>query len=109
MAFDEKLAERIRDILDEVGGVSERKMFGGLCFTINGNMLCGVLQDRLMARVGPGACDTALKRKHVHEMDFTGRPSRAMVYVEAAGIKTRKQLASWIETCLVFATSLPPK
>ena len=74
MAFDEGLAERIRDTLDSVAGVTERKMFGGLAFMLHGNMFVGVIGSMLMARVGPEQYTAALRHPHAREMNFTGRP-----------------------------------
>jgi TfoX/Sxy family transcriptional regulator of competence genes len=79
MAFDEKLGERIRKALGNRKGVGERKMFGGLCFTVNGHMVAGVVGDRLMLRVGPDQHEAALKLKHAQPMDFTGKPMKGMV------------------------------
>ena len=87
MTYDEGLAERIRETLGEPPGLTERKMFGGIAFMLNGNMACGIIRDELMARVGPDAFDQALSRPHVREMDFAGRPMKGMVFVEPAGVE----------------------
>ncbi len=79
MAYDEGLAQRIREALDDRPGIAERKMFGGLCFTLNGNMACGVTGDELMVRVGPDKHAEALERPHARKMDFTGRPMKGLV------------------------------
>ena len=73
MAYDEGLAVRIRDYLSETSGVAEKKMFGGLAFMIFGNMSVGIVDDTLMARVGPAGHDKALAQPHARAMDFTGR------------------------------------
>ena|SRR5687767_5455374 len=109
MAFDESLAERVRDELAVHGGVTERKMFGGLAFMLHGNMCCGIVDDRLMVRVGPDAYDEALARPHAHEMDFTGRPMRGLVYVEAAGVAEEDDLEAWVGRGVDYATTLPRK
>ena len=109
MAFDEGLAQRIRDHLDDERDVIERKMFGGAAFMIRGNMCCGVVGDELMVRVGPDAYDEALLRPHAREMDFTGKPMRGMLYVGAKGIDADKDLAAWIDRGAAFASSLPGK
>lgn len=107
MAYDEQLAERIRDVL--VGdGVSERKMFGGIAFMVDGHMVCGIVGDDLMLRLGDEAADAALDRPHVRPMDFTGRPMSTMVYVEPAGVGG-VALARWVEQALAFTRTLPPK
>ena len=109
MAFDEGLAERIRDALADVRGVSERKMFGGVAFMLHGNMLVGVIDSTLMARVGPDQWETALRRTHVREMDFTGRPMKGYVYVDEAGTAEDADLAVWVSACRGFVATLPSK
>lgn len=109
MAYDEALAERIRTHLTVVPGITEKKMFGGLCFLLHGNMVCGLTSEDFMARVGPDAYADSLARKHAKEMDFTGRPMKGMVFVDREGIGTKKSLASWIDPCVEFASSLPKK
>ena len=109
MAYDEKLAERIRGVLARKRGITEKKMFGGLCFLLRGNMLCGVMGSDLMVRVGPDAYEDALGRAHAREMDFTGRPLKGMVSVDAAGLRTGRQLGAWVERGLGFARTLPAK
>ena len=109
MAYDEGAAERVRDIVHARPGISERKMFGGLAFMADGHMFVGVLANSLMARVGPDAHAAALARPHVREMDFTGRPMKGYVFVEAEGFESDEALAGWVEQCLRFAASLPPK
>ncbi|HSK96785.1 MAG TPA: TfoX/Sxy family protein, partial [Euzebyales bacterium] len=85
MAYDEALAERVRELLAERTDVSERRMFGGLAFMVGGHMACGITGDDLMVRVGRDAYDEALDLPHTREMDFTGRPLTGIVYVDAAG------------------------
>ncbi len=109
MAYDETLAARVRTALADHPGLSEKRMFGGLCFLLDGNMCCGLVGDTLMVRVGPDAYEPALARPHAREMDFTGRPLRGMVYVAPAGVRTAAALASWVHRGTAFAASLPPK
>ena len=109
MPYDEKLAGRVRDILAEQPGVREQKMFGGLCYLLNGNMAVGVETDRLMVRVGPDAHEDALSRPHARPMDFTGRPMRGIIGVDAPGISDKRRLRAWIDRGIAFADSLPPK
>ena len=109
MAYDEGLAERLRDLFVDRPGISEKKMFGGLAFMYRGHMLVGILGDSLMARVGPTEYTDALKRPHVREMDFTGKPMKGYVYVDAAGFESDTDLSKWIGLCLRFNESLPPK
>ncbi|SRR6266566_6866339 len=76
MAYGEKLADRLCRALSRRGGISEKKMFGGLAFLLGGKILCGIVKDDLMVRVGPRRYSEALGRPHVRPLDFTGRPMR---------------------------------
>lgn len=109
MAYDEQLADRVRKLLKRRKGFSERKMFGGICFMLQGNMCCGVIQSNLMLRLGAELAPHALKQPHTREMDFTGRPMKGMVYVEPAGHEEDDDLKSWVAQAAAFASSLPPK
>jgi hypothetical protein len=109
MAFDERLADRVRGIIGEDPRLHERKMFGGIAFLLDGNMCVGLVDDDLMVRVGPDAYDDALSRPHAREMDFTGRPMRGIVFVGAEGTTRKADLERWIDRGLAFAGSLPPK
>lgn len=109
MAYDEALAERVRDVLAPREGVSQRKMFGGLAFMINRNMACGIIADELMVRLDHEDADRALAEQHVRAMDFTGKPLRGMIYVATAGITADADLASWVDAGADHAASLPPK
>ena len=109
MAHDEGLAQRIRERLDEQSGLSERKMFGGLAFLVNGNMAVGVVKDELMVRVGPDGYAAALTQPHARPMDFTKRPMKGFVFVAALGLEEDADLARWVERGVRLAASLPPK
>jgi len=109
VAFDEKLAQRIRGILAGDKAITEKRMFGGIAFLSRGLMLVGVSNDKLMARVGKDNYASALRRKHVREMDFTGKPMQGYVYVGAPGLKTDEQLQFWLDLCSQFVSTLPPK
>jgi TfoX/Sxy family transcriptional regulator of competence genes len=109
MPYDEGLAERVRQELDERADVTERKMFGGLAFLIAGNMCVGVVGDELMVRVGPDAYDESLRQPHARKMDFTGKPMKGFVYVTAEGVEADRELRRWIERGTRFAASLPAK
>jgi TfoX/Sxy family transcriptional regulator of competence genes len=109
MAYDESLADRVRAALAGTPGLREKRMFGGLCFLVRGNMACGIVRDTLMVRVGPDGYAAALAEPHAREMDFTGRPLRGMVYVDAAGVRTDADLAAWVGRGTAFAGALPPK
>src|SRR5205814_4683436 len=95
--YDEGLAERVRSVLDSRQDVSERKMFGGLAFMVDGRMACGVLGPDLIVRVGADGHDEAIAQPHTRPWDFTGRPTRGMVYVEPDGIVGDDDLRSWVE------------
>ena len=109
MAYDERLAERIRRALAVREGLSEKKMFGGIAFMLNGNMCAGVVSDQLMVRVGPERHEEALARPHARPMDFTGRPMKGMVYVGPEGYRSDADLAAWVSQGAQFAATLPPK
>jgi TfoX/Sxy family transcriptional regulator of competence genes len=94
MAYDEKLAGRIRQLLS---GANERKMFGGLAFMVSGKMCCGVLGDRLIVKVGKERHAEAIARPDVVPFDFTGRPMEGIIYVKPAGLKTKQSLMAWVE------------
>lgn len=107
MAYDEKLAGRVRKVLAKREAVTEKKMFGGLAFLLRGRMCCGVLNDELVVRTGPDRHAAALSRPHTRPMDFTGRPLTGFVYVDARGVKTDAALAKWVREAAKYALSLP--
>jgi len=109
MAFDKILAGRIRDALALKRGVEEKKMFGCICFMLNGNALAGVWKDSLIARLGPDKGEAALLEPHVRQFDITGRPMRNWVVVEPEGIEDDEQLADWIGRAMKFVKTLPGK
>ena len=108
MAYNLKLAERIRSQLDGIPFV-EKKMFGGVGFLIHGNMACGVNKDNLIVRVDPEKHSALLKKPHAKSFDLTGKPMKGWLLVEADGCKTAKQLNAWIKESIEFALTLPPK
>lgn len=109
MAFDEALADRVRDELAPRAGVGERRMFGGIAFMVEGNMAVGILGEDLMVRLDPADAERALAEDHVRPMDFTGRPAKGMVFVDPAGTESAEDLAGWVDAAADFAASLPPK
>lgn len=109
MAFDEALGDRVRELISPHSESAEIRMFGGLCFTIAGNMACGVVNDDLMVRMAPEDAERAVAEDGVRPMDFTGRPMKGMVYVGAEQTADDARLASWVEEGVGFAASLPPK
>ena len=110
MAYDEKLASRIRIILKNKKNIVEKDLFGTLCFMHQGNMLCCVdNKSQLIIRVGSKQYDKALTHKHARKMDFTGRPLKGLVYVSSVGISNKNQLSQWMNMGLNFTFSLPRK
>lgn len=109
MAYDEALANRIRNALARDPALAEKKMFGGLAFLHRGFMFVGVSGSKLMARVGRENYLSSLDHQHVREMDFTGKPMQGYVYVEPLGIETDEQLDFWLERCKEFVSTLPAK
>ncbi len=109
MAYSKSLVERIRHIVSRQRGVTEKKMFGCVCFLLNGNLLVGVWQDSLIARVGKDDYEAALLKAHVTEFDVTGRPMRGWVMVEPDGIDSDHQLNHWIDQATQFVRTLPVK
>lgn len=106
MAFDEKLAHRIRRAVGPRPDVIEKKMFGGLAFLLGGKMFVGIVSDDLMVRVGPDGYAAALDEAHVRPMDFTGRPMRGYVFVGPGGSKTQVMVAKWVERGAAFVDTL---
>ena len=102
MAFNEALAERIRQGLARKKGVEEKKMFGGVGFLLKGNMLVGVWKDSLIVRLGPDEGYEALREPYVKEFDITGRPIKGWVPVEPEGVEGDDQLAGWIQRAVTF-------
>ncbi len=109
MAYDEKLAVRLRKVFEGNLDICERKMFGGLAFLCRGHMFVGIMGDELMARVGPDNYPAALLQPHAREMDFTGKPMEGYIFIASATIPTAKTLEKWTGLCLKFADALPPK
>lgn len=110
MTYDETLARRVRDVIADIdGAITERKMFGGLAFMLNGHMFTGIVGGELMVRLGPEGAEAALRAsEHVREMDFTGRPMKNMVFVEPAGLQGHA-LTEWVNGAAGFVLTLPPK
>ena len=109
MSFDPGLAERVREVLGARPGISERRMFGGLAFMLQGHMFVGLMESTLMARVGPERHADALAQPHTREMDFTGKPMKGYIYVDPQGLGDDKNLQAWVEWCAGFAATLPLK
>jgi TfoX/Sxy family transcriptional regulator of competence genes len=109
VAFDEQLAERVWQALEGEDGIQEKHMFGGVCIMANGNMALGIIKNDLMVRVGPDAYEDMLDEPHARMMDFSGRPLKGYVYVDAEGTASDEGLRLWVGRGLAFARSLPAK
>jgi TfoX/Sxy family transcriptional regulator of competence genes len=104
MSYDENLATRIRELLAERDDVVEKRMFGGLCFMVNGAMCCGLTKSDFVVRVGADHYEEALTQPHARPMDFTGRPLKGMVYVAPDGLRTKAALARWVRRGIEFVS-----
>ena len=109
MANDEMLENRILSSIEGWKGVSAKKMFGGVCHLIHGNMFCGVYQNFLILRLGEAAADEALKKAQTRPFDITGRPMKGWVMIGPKGIETEDALTAWLQKAGAFARTLPPK
>lgn len=109
MAYSEKVAERLRQALKRRRGISERKMFGGIAFLLNGNMCCGVNNTDIMLRLVKDGAEKALSERHTRVMDFTGTPLSTMVYLRPAGYRKDEDLVRWLKRAIDYAKTLPPK
>lgn len=109
MPYNEELAARVRVALGPLDGLTEKKMFGGLAFMLNGNMCVGVTSDDLMVRVGPEEHEILLGLPHARPMDFTGRPMKGFVFVGLEGTQREEGLEEWVGRGVGFAQTLPKK
>jgi TfoX/Sxy family transcriptional regulator of competence genes len=110
MAYDEDLANRIRALLGTTKRVTEKRMFGGLAFLVNCHMaVAASRQGGLMVRVEPDDTEALLQRAHVRAFEMRGREMRGWLRVDEDGIRTKRQLESWVKRGVTYASSLPPK
>ena len=109
MAYDEKTAERVRRALSAQKSLVEKKMMGGLCFMVLGNMCCGVTGTSVMVRVGREGYEPALAKPHVRPLEFAGRRPSGFVLVDPPGHRTAAALAAWVKRGVDFAAALPAK
>jgi TfoX/Sxy family transcriptional regulator of competence genes len=110
MAYDEALAGRIRQLMAGERGVKEQTMFGGLAFLVNGNMSVAASgQGGLLVRVDPDESDSLVQKPGVEMMEMRGRRMAGWLRVDAEAVRTKKQLAAWVDRGVAFARSLPPK
>jgi TfoX/Sxy family transcriptional regulator of competence genes len=110
MAYEEDLAHRVRELIGEEPGLSEMRMFGGLAFLLDGNMAVAVSsKGGLMLRHDPGERDELLTHVHTRPMIMRGHPAKGWLRVDPDGVKTKRQLQSWVRRGITFARTLPPK
>ena len=109
MAYDEKLDLRIKKIVSRWKGTNDKKMFGGVCHLIKGNMFCGVHKDFLILRLGREKSEAALKLPCVRPFDITGRPMQGWVMVDSNDYKSDQDLKTWLDQAKMFAKTLPQK
>ena len=110
MPYDEDLANRIRELVANERGVTERRMFGGLAFLVGGHMSVAASgQGGLMVRVDPDDTDALVAKPHARPFEMRGRPMRGWLRVDADGLRTRRQLEPWVRRGVAYARSLPPK
>lgn len=102
MAYNEKLANRIREQLADLPNIDEKEMMGGLTFMVNDKMCIGIIKDEIMCRIAPEMQDNLLEKTGCRIMDFTGRPMEGYVMVDDTGMKTQKEFDYWINLCLEF-------
>ena len=109
MPYDEELDRRIKKIVSRWKGTADKKMFGGVCHLLNGNMFCGVHKDSLILRLGQERSKEALKETHTRPFDITGRPMKGWIMVAGSGCKSDDELKSWLSEAKKFCQSLPKK
>jgi TfoX/Sxy family transcriptional regulator of competence genes len=110
MAYDERLADRLRELLADEDAVTERKMFGGLAFLLHGNMSVSASRDGgLLVRVDPATTEASLARPHAALMKMGGRTMDGWIIVAPEGLKTKRELAAWVKRSVAFVKTLPPK
>jgi hypothetical protein len=109
MAYDERLAERLRSRLARHAALTEKRMFGGLALLLNGNMCCGVHQQEMIVRLDPALTQRALREPHTRIFDLSGRAMRGWILIGPHGWGDDATLAGWLQLATTYAESLPPK
>jgi TfoX/Sxy family transcriptional regulator of competence genes len=109
MPYNEAIDARIRKVVSRWKNTDSKKMFGGVCHLLNGNMVCGVYKDYLILRLGEKAAAQALKQSDTRPFDITGKPMKGWVMVDDTGFKTDDRLQSWLNKARNFVKTLPPK
>jgi len=102
MAYNQQLADRIREELIDLEGIEEKEMMGGLSFLLNGKMCIGVIKDEMMCRIDPALYEKALEKTGCHEMDFTGHPMKGWVMIEEVGMRSTNDLNYWIDLAVEY-------
>jgi hypothetical protein len=109
VAYDKGLAQRVREILEDEPGFDEKNMFGGICFLLFGNMVCGIIKDDLIVRIGTDKYAEMLKMPHTRKFDLTGKPMIGWVMVLSAALDSDEELNNWVQKAMSFVQILPPK
>jgi TfoX/Sxy family transcriptional regulator of competence genes len=102
MAYDQNLADRIREQIQDLNGIEEKEMFGGLSFLLNDKMFVGVVKDEMMCRINPGLYEEVLEKQGCHEMLFTGKPMKGWISIDDSGLKTVSDFKYWIGLAVNF-------
>jgi TfoX/Sxy family transcriptional regulator of competence genes len=109
MAYNEKIEKRIKKIVSDWKNTTDKKMFGGVCHLLNGNMFCGVHKEFLILRLGEGKAHRALKSPHARPFDITGKPMKGWVMIAENGFKSDDDLKEWLNQAADFVKAMPPK
>jgi len=109
MPYNKNIDERVAAIVSRWSGTERRKMFGGVCYLLSGNMVCGVYKEYMILRLGEKGAGEALRSTHVRPFDITGRPMKGWVMVQEGGFKTKDELKDWLEEARDFVKTLPEK
>jgi TfoX/Sxy family transcriptional regulator of competence genes len=109
MAYNEEIEKRIKKIVSDWKNTTDKKMFGGVCHLLNGNMFCGVHKEFLILRLGEEKAHKALKSPHAHPFDITGKPMKGWVMIAENGFKSDDELKEWLNQGADFVKAMPPK
>ncbi len=109
MAYNEEIEARIKKIVSGWKNTADKKMFGGICHLLSGNMFCGVHKEFLILRLGKDKAENAMKLPHVRPFDITGKPMKGWVMVAQDGFKTDDELKNWLDEAKIFVKTLPAK
>lgn len=109
MSYNQDTALRLRAAIGGLPGLDEKKMFGGVCYLLHGNMTCGVVNDQLIVRCGPEAYPAALAKPHARVFDYAGRPMKGWIFVDPSGYTAEEDLRAWVDLAVRFVSTLAPK